>query len=452
MSSFSRSIVAALALALTQLASPTCAQNDLGQVKPQYRYEKSVIAVAPFPTGGTGINVDEIPRIVRNDLELSGFFSNVADQRQANSLNQRDVKERVIHFGDWAALGAEQYLMGNVTVEGDVIKCQILMYDIADQKLVINQVASDNVRNVRGLAHQISDVVVKYTQSGLEGVSNTKMLFVTEQVPGVREIAICDADGFNARKLTSFGKIATTPTWGANGTELYFTSYHGNRAKIYGMLLKLDANFQIQPGDNWVIAPYGGTNHTPSWGPAAGRLAMVLSKDGNSEIYSAKRDGTDLRRLTQTKFTEGSPAWSPDGSKVAFTSNEAGGVHLFMMNADGSGKRRVTTRGSWNDSLSWSPDGRHLAFVNRAGGVNDIYVCDASGSEDSYRRLTMGQGSNDNPTWAADSVHLAFSSNRSGSWQIFVMLDDGSNQKQITTSGKNMLPDWGPLRGKKAGK
>jgi len=37
-----------------------------------------------------------------------------------------------------------------------------------------------------------------------------------------------------------------------------------------------------------------------------------------------------------------------------------------------------------------------------------------------------------------------FSSNRAGSWQIYMMLDDGSNQQQLTTGGNNTQPAWGP--------
>ena len=46
-------------------------------------------------------------------------------------------------------------------------------------------------------------------------------------------------------------------------------------------------------------------------------------------------------------------------------------------------------------------------------------------------------------SWPApDGRHIVFQSNRSGSLQIWSMLADGTNQKQLTSSGSNSEPDW----------
>ncbi|MBI5154361.1 PD40 domain-containing protein, partial [Candidatus Poribacteria bacterium] len=66
------------------------------------------------------------------------------------------------------------------------------------------------------------------------------------------------------------------------------------------------------------------------------------------------------------------------------------------------------------------------------------------------RRMTMGQGHNESPCWAPNSRHLTFASNRSGGWHIYIMLDDGSNQRPLTASGRNTQPDWGPFPANRA--
>lgn len=420
--------------------------QDLGQVRPTYQYQKTVLAVAPFNVTGTSVEMETFPRIIRNDLELSGFFKMPDNQTEVNRQNIVDNRQNSINFERWGEMGVEHYMMGRVEEDGDNYSIQVLLYDIDTRRNIINRRFVGPKAQMRDLAHQISDAVVRYLK-GVEGIARTKLLYVTEQVPGVKEIAIMDADGFNARPLTSLGKLATTPAWGANGTEFYMTSYHGNRANVYGMTLQPDAAMNYRPGQMWTIAAYGGTNHSPSWNERIRRLALVLSKDGNSEIYTVQRDGSDLQRVTRSTFTDGSPAWSPDGRRIAYTTNEAGGAHIYVVNADGSGKRRVTTRGSWNDALDWSPDGQRLVFVSRVGGVNDIYVCDVSGDTTSYKRLTMNQGQNESPSWAPNGTHIAFSSNRSGTYQIYMMLDDGSNQRQLSGVGRNTMPDWGPFIG-----
>ncbi len=413
-------------------------------VRPTYRYEKSKIAIPQFNASNTSLESDTLPRIIRNDLLLSGLFELPKDQLKVNRQNIIDHRQGRINFEFWGQEGVEHYLMGGVEEANGQYKVRVVLYDIPSRRMILSREFSESKARVRTLAHQISDTLILQLK-GVEGVGRTKLLFTTESIPGVREISIMDWDGFNRRSLTQYGKIATSPDWGANGTEIYYTSYHGNRAVIYGMQLTIDDALNYRAGQTWPIAAYGGTNSSPAWNSRAKRLVAVLSKDGNSEIYTMNRSGKDLRRLTRTRYTEGSPAWSPDGSKIAYTSNEAGGVHLFVMKADGSGKRRVTTTGSWNDEVSWSPDGGRLAYVKRGGGRNDIYVCDASGEQGSMRRLTMNQGNNEAPTWAPNGTHIAFQSDRTGSWQIYLMLDDGSNQRQITSNGENRKVDWGPV-------
>ncbi|MDX2175496.1 MAG: hypothetical protein SF028_03390 [Candidatus Sumerlaeia bacterium] len=431
--------VLALLLCLFATLAPAPAQDavDLGVIKPRALYTKSSIMVAPFNVeDNVGVNIETLPRVIRRDLELTGLFKFPADTVEANRQNLRDGRGGTVDFAAWEAMGVEQYLMGRVAREGGNMRVRVLLYDIATRSLIFERFFTDTAAEERRLAHRISDEVVLYVK-GMQGFAQTKMLFVNEQVRGVKEIAIVDSDGFNPRALTRFGSICSSPEWGARGTEFYYGSYAGNRARLMGQ--------QLTSGSQWVIAAYGGTNHSPAWSEAAGRLLMVLSKDGNSEIYTANREGGGLRRLSTSKATEGSAVWSPDGSRIAFASDEAGGVQIFLMGADGSGRQRLTPKGSWNDAPSWSPDGKRIAFVSRSGGRSDIYVYDFEAAEPQrFRRLTQNQGDNASPSWAPGGRHIAFASNRSGQWQVYLMLDDGTNQQQITTIGQNRQPDWGP--------
>ena len=412
-------------------------RESLGTLQPQAKYEATTIAVAAFGrSGGAPVEFETIPRVIRRDLELTGFFKMPENQQIANTQNVFDVKRGTVNFESWQKLGVQHYLMGEVIQDASgSLRVRGILYDIESQKLIFSRYFEGSTTDVRLLAHRISDEVVRYLKF-TEGFASTKFLFVSSQVPGIKEISLMDSDGFNQRVQTHYNKICTTPAWGANGTEIYYTSYHGNRANIYGQMLSSNAT--------WTVAAYGGTNHAPDWSQATERLVMALSKDGNTEIYSSRRDGKNLRRLTSTRSTDGSPGWSPDGGQIAYASDEAGGVHIFVMSADGTGKRRLTTRGSWNDAPAWCPDGQRIAFVSRIEGRNDIFLCDASGSANSYRRLTKDQGDNESPSWAPNGRHLAFASDRSGRWQIYLMLDDGSNQRALTTTGSNILPAWGP--------
>jgi len=414
--------------------------SSLGTVRPSYMYEPTLIAIPAIERlPGTPQEVDTFARIIRRDLQLTGFFKMAGDEQQVNRMYAEDNRRGNVNFDAWRGIGAEHLLLARVVPSGNGLTAEVMLHDVESGTPIMQRRISGPADKVRMLAHKISDEVVRFTKN-VDGFAQTQILFTTQHSTDVREVGLMDADAFNQRAITRYGKLVASPVWGANGTEIFYTSYHGNLAIIYGHILGTD--------QTWRVAAYGGTNHSAAWNDATRRVVMVLSRDGNSEIYSSARDGSGLTRLTNTpRVVEGSPTWSPDGRRIAFVSNETGNPQIFVMNADGSNRRRLTTRGTWNDAPAWSPDGRRIAFVSRNAGISDIYLLNADGAANSYKRLTMGQRNNESPTWAPNSTHLAFSSDRTGNWQIYLMLDDGSNQVQLTNSGRNRQPAWGPMPG-----
>jgi TolB protein len=115
------------------------------------------------------------------------------------------------------------------------------------------------------------------------------------------------------------------------------------------------------------------------------------------------------------------------------------------MGADGTNAQQVTDQG-YAISPAWSPNGQFLVFswMRRYGagapGSQDLYIMDVANKQ--WVQLTHDGGRNDFPSWSPDGRHIVFQSNRSGSLQIWTMLADGTDQKQLTTSGSNSEPDW----------
>jgi eukaryotic-like serine/threonine-protein kinase len=116
--------------------------------------------------------------------------------------------------------------------------------------------------------------------------------------------------------------------------------------------------------------------------PAVG---FDLSADGwivfrtaamQEDIYVMQVDGRGLRRLTDDDAKDRNPLWSPDGSQVLFYSNRSGTYEVWTINRDGSDlRRRTETRGAGDIEAStfyplWSPDGMSMAVAS----VNEVAV------------------------------------------------------------------------------
>jgi TolB protein len=160
-----------------------------------------------------------------------------------------------------------------------------------------------------------------------------------------------------------------------------------------------------------------------------GRLYFSSSRDGNSEIYTASLEGTDLRRLTRDPNIDVSPACGPNG-KIAFVSSRHGGPQIFVMESDGSGVQRVTYKGSYNQTPAFCSDPQIplIAFTARDGNGFDIVTINLKTGE--YKRLTQGQGSNQDPAFSPDCRMIAFASSRGG---VFITNPDGLNQNKVIT-------------------
>ena len=173
----------------------------------------------------------------------------------------------------------------------------------------------------------------------------------------------------------------------------------------------------------------------PAYSPDGRRIAFVRL----DRIYVASADGRNERRLTNGPGDTW-PAWSPDGKRIAFTSRRTGEFEVYVMNADGTGVKRLTFRKRRDEgahSPAWSPDGRLIAFAsNRPTLFNpEIYVMRLDGT--GVKRLTYTRGSDAEfgddgfPSWAPNAKAIVFSSNRTQDGAMWTMQPTGRGQRLL---------------------
>jgi Tol biopolymer transport system component len=148
----------------------------------------------------------------------------------------------------------------------------------------------------------------------------------------------------------------------------------------------------------------------PAWATFPGEDGRIAFQGQGSthehEIFSARPDGTDIRRLTSTESSWSSlPDWSPDGERIAFDSGRAATPDhpvkelTYVMNADGSSVTQVAKGGRFQLTPSWSPDGDSVAITAEWGnypalaGIWIIPVSDPDGvAREKARRVTTFPG------------------------------------------------------------
>jgi TolB protein len=175
---------------------------------------------------------------------------------------------------------------------------------------------------------------------------------------------------------------------------------------------------------------------------------------GQFEIYSAKTDGTDRRKLTSNDAYDAEATVSPDGRRIIFTSTRDGDIDLYTMNVDGSDVRRVTSRVGYDGGAFFSPDGRQIVwraqYPETAADSADfrqllarrlvrpsqleIWTADVDGGN--ARRVTSLGGANFAPFYHPDGRRIIFASNHSNprgrNFDLYMVGTDGTGLEQIT--------------------
>jgi TolB protein len=319
---------------------------------------------------------------------------------------------------------------------------QVRLYNVRSRQPVFSKEYSGSANNPRLYAHTVSDEIHQQ-QRGLRGVARTKLAFVSDRdrqrVDGtvenreVKEIYYSDYDGANQRRMTVSRQLNGFPNWAPDARALAYMSWKPNPDIFISYLYQ----GVLQNPTKGV-----GTNYLPVFSPDGKQIAFMSGRDGNTEIYVANIDGSNVRRLTNHPAYESTPTWSPSGSQIAFTSDRTGKAQIYIMNAaDGSNLRRLTTAESEADRPTWCSAFDEIAFSARTSSSGfDIKVYDFSSGQ--TRQLTFGEGTNEGPAYSPNGRHLAFTSTRSGRVQVYSIGRDGKDLRQITRDGSNQTPAW----------
>jgi TolB protein len=178
---------------------------------------------------------------------------------------------------------------------------------------------------------------------------------------------------------------------------------------------------------------------SPAASPGGSQVAMILSKDGWTDLYVGSASGGMPLRLTKSPQDESSPCWSPDGRWICYASKEHEHRALCKIPAGGGTPVRINTSGLPSPSEpDWSPDGKWIAFTCQYRSGFSICVVPANGGE--ATALVEGE----DPSWAPNSRTLIYARRQAGHY-VLSLLDMPTKQfKDVSriAGSSNSQPSW----------
>lgn len=445
MKGFSR-VLPLVAFSLFALALPVLRAQDEVRTGTNQGNQRISLAAADFKPVGVDPLTPALKTVfdstLYSDLDRAGIFRMVSKSMQPKGT---PGSPQEIQVSQWSALPANASMVAFGALaanNGHLIVYGWLFDTHSPQNPQVlakqyNEAASEEM--ARTIAHRFADEIIYRLGGGINGIAQTKIYFVSSR-SGSKEIWAMDYDGQNQHQVTHLGTISLSPRVSPDGTRLAFASLGSGGWAIREYSLELNRVLAFPAGSG------GGSNLSPAWSADGSKIAFSSSRSGDNEIYVAGASGGGLRRVTTFRGPDVSPTWNPKtNSQIAWVSGRTGLPQIYTMNEDGTNVQRITD-GGYAVSPSWSPDGQFLAYSwNRKygpgdpGGV-DIHVIDLSTK--SYLQITHESGSNDFPCWAPDGRHIVFERTVGKRSDIWTMLSDGTDQRQLTHTGNNFMPNW----------
>jgi TolB protein len=377
-----------------------------------------------------------------NDLQNAGIFTMVSKSfnppgtpgsPQEINLSQWSadpVNAAMVAFGALSASNGRLVVYGWLDDTRNSANPQVLGKQY-------NEAATEDM--ARTVAHRFADEIIYRLGGGINGIAETKIYFVSNRT-GSKEIWVMDYDGQNQHAITHLGTTSMSPRISPDNSRIAFETLgkQGWSIRMYS----LDLNRLVA----FPAGTVGGSNVTPAWSSDGMRIAFSSARSGDPEIWVCDASGGGAHKITSFRGPDVAPTWNPrTNAQIAWVSGRTGLPQIYTMDQDGANVARLTD-GGYAVSPSWAPNGEFLTFAwNRkygpgAPGGQDIYVMDDSSRK--WLQLTHDSGSNDFPSWSPDNRHIVFERTIGGKTQIWSMLVDGTQQKQLTTSGQNFMPNW----------
>ncbi len=269
----------------------------------------------------------------------------------------------------------------------------------------------------------------------------------------------------NLRQLTFEGKRSGEGYFSPDGREIVYQAVRDDcpHYQIYIQSLETGKARRISTGKGMTTCSFfhptngtvlfASTHLDPTtWPPPpanAGKYAW--DRHASFDLFTVKRDGTGLMRLTDAPGYDAEGNFSRDGQWIVFTSQRTGDAEIYTMKSDGTQVRRLTNVKGYDGGPFFSPDGRQVCFRGfrdlRPGmeRFSQVYVIDRDGRNE--RQMTFNTAVNWAPYYHPNGKYLVYCTNIGGfrNFEIVLMrLADAKVVRLTQDPSVDIMPVFSP--------
>ncbi len=202
-----------------------------------------------------------------------------------------------------------------------------------------------------------------------------------------------------------------------------------------------DAEGSYSPDGQWIAFASNRAGYTET---LTGEDKKLFDQDSSymMDIYIMKADGTQVKRLTNSKGYDGGPFFSADGKKITWRRFSPNGstAEIFTMNVDGSDQKQITHLKSMSWAPFFHPSGDYVIFGSSVLGYSnfELFIVDAVGTKAPVR-VTFDEGFDGLPVFTPDGNGLSWTHrNEKGESQILIAKwDDALARKLLGLSAQD---------------
>ncbi|MBM37909.1 MAG: hypothetical protein CMO97_02435 [Woeseia sp.] len=168
---------------------------------------------------------------------------------------------------------------------------------------------------------------------------------------------------------------------------------------------------------------------------------LIISLEG--EIWTAKKDGSQLKQLTNNLHSAVGPRWSPNARNFLYSALENDHENIYLTNIETGKTENLSINSNTNTHPSWHPDNQRIVFSSNF--ENEGFDLWELNTETNLRRqLTKLPGDELEAAWSNDGKDLVFIHRRDDWWSLILRSQNQPDEILLKSKHKIAAPSWRP--------